>query len=1161
MQRIDGRPVYAASDLNDYLECKRLTENESLSALGRIARPAGGTDEQAELLRRKGDEHERRYLQRLRGESAAIVEFGRAESGIEAYREAEQRTLEAMRSGAHIIYQATFFDGEFLGHADFLRRVEVPSDLGPWSYEVIDTKLALHPKAYFLVQICNYSEHVARLQGCMPERGHIVLGNGEERSFRLHDYMAYYRRLKSRFLAFVSDPALAAENEAREYPLECKHCDLCGWNAACERKRIDDDHLSLVAWMRRDQIQKFEAAGIRTVAGLAAAADEARPEGMSPETFVKLRRQAGLQVHGRTIGPKHVLVAHDPRTGFGLMPAPAPGDVYFDMEGDPMFEPARGLEYLFGCWMPDEEPHFRGFWGLDRAQEKRAFEDFIDFIVERRRHFPTMHVYHYANYEKAALRRLAQTHSTRIDEVDELLRGEVLVDLFAVVRQAIAISEDSYSIKRFERFYGFERSTEVKKGDQSIVMFERWCSERDDAILRDIEKYNEDDCRSTYLLHKWILELRPHEPSFRPVKSPADPCHAEFFEQCSNCQKRRKEERDEARRSGLERELLAHVAAPETEGEYRAMEEVQRARYVLGNLLSYHRREAKPVWWAYYDRAENVDQLQEFDKEALGGLTLRADIEPFKAGARDRNFVYTYEFPDQRHKMEAGADAHDPLTRKTAGAIISLDEENNLVKIKRGGTLQDAAALQALIPGGAIGTGEQEAALARIGEAFLNRTLQEHYPASYDLLTARDPRVAGAPRELQPQAVDAESVSAIAQALDESYLFVQGPPGSGKSTIGSQVICDLLHAGKRVGVLSTGHKAIHHLLYKVEKCMAQRGDSFRGLYKHSESSGSEYRSLLATPFIESTKESQAFDAGDFDLAGGTAWLFARQSLTGMFDYLFIDEAGQVSLADALAVSACAKNVVLLGDPSQLSQVSLGTHAMHGDDSVLAHLLGDAQTVPPHRGIFLDRSYRMHPEICAFVSDAMYDGRLLPADETERHAVHSGGLDGSGLRYLPVEHSGNSSSSREEAQRIVAEIRELLRGTVTDDDGIPQALCERDIIVVTPYNAQRRLLTTELKAAGLDIRVGTVDKFQGQEAAVVFYSMATSSGDEIPRDPEFLFEKNRFNVAVSRARAMSVLVCSPRLLDIACRTPEQMALVNLLCAFSEAASAPPRPALR
>lgn len=1152
MQRIDGRPVYAASDLNDYLECKRLTENESLAALGRLRRPSGGSDEQAELLRRKGDEHERRYLQHLRGQSGTVVEFGRSESGIAAYHEAEQRTLDAMRSGAHTIYQATFFDGQFLGHADFLRRVETPSELGPWSYEVVDTKLALHPKAYFLVQICNYSEHVARLQGHMPERGHIVLGNGEERPFRLRDYLAYYRRLKFRFLDFVSDPALASENEAREYPLECKHCELCAWNAACERKRIEDDHLSLVAWMRRDQIQRFEGAGIRTVAALAQVPDDARPEGMSAETFVKLRRQAALQVHGRTVGRKHVLIPHDPRTGFGLMPAPAPGDVYFDMEGDPMFEPERGLEYLFGCWMPGDEPHFRGFWGLDRAGEKRAFEDFIDFIVERRRQYPSMHVYHYANYEKAALRRLAQSHSTRIDEVDELLRGEVLVDLFAVVRQAIAISEDSYSIKRFERFYGFERSTEVKKGDQSIVMFERWCSERDDAILRDIEKYNEDDCRSTYLLHQWILALRPREPGFRPVKLPADPCHAEFFEHCPKCQKRRKEARDEAQRSALERELLAHVVAPETEGEYRGMEEGQRARYLLGNLLSYYRREAKPVWWAYYDRTENVDQLQEFDKEALGGLTLRTDIEPFKAGPRDRNFVYTYEFPDQRHKMEAGADAHDPLTRKTAGAIIHLDEEHNLVKIKRAGTLEDAAALKALIPGGAIGTDEQQAALTRIGEAFLDGTLPERYPAAYDLLTARDPRVTGGARELQPESVSAASVSAVAQALDASYLFIQGPPGSGKSTIGSQVICDLLHAGKRVGVLSTGHKAIHHLLHKVEACMAERGGSFRGLYKHSDSNGSEYRSMLAKPFIESTKEAQAFDAGDVQLAGGTAWLFARESLCGTFDYLFIDEAGQVSLADALAVSACAKNVVLLGDPSQLSQVSLGTHAMHADDSVLAHLLGDAQTVPPQRGIFLDRSYRMHPDICAFVSDAMYDGRLLPAEKTARHAVHSAGLDGSGLRYIPVEHSGNSSSSREEAQRIIREIRELLHGTVTDDDGVPQQLHERDIIIVTPYNAQRRLLTAELKAEGLDIRAGTVDKFQGQEAAVVFYSMATSSGDEIPRDPEFLFEKNRFNVAVSRARAMSVLVCSPRLLDISCRTPEQMALVNLLCAFSEAA---------
>ena len=415
---------------------------------------------------------------------------------------------------------------------------------------------------------------------------------------------------------------------------------------------------------------------------------------------------------------------------------------------------------------------------------------------------------------------------------------------------------------------------------------------------------------------------------------------------------------------------------------------------------------------------------------------------------------------------------------------------------------------------------------------------------------------------MQPERVSAEAVSAVASALDNSYLFVQGPPGSGKSTIGSRVICDLLAMGKRVAVTSSNHKAIHNLLHKVEACVLESGGRVCGRYKHS-APGSEYGSRLDAPFIESVDSNQAFDGEDYQLAGGTAWLYARDELAGKFDYLFIDEAGQVALADALAMSPCAKNVVLLGDPSQLAQVSQGQQPLHAGDSVLAHLLGDSPTVGERRGIFLDVSYRMQPAICGFVSDAMYGNRLRPAAATAAHRVILPDQSLAGLYFSPVDHVGNGSSSVEEAFEIVRQIQRLrAEGMVVDsipfDGAAPRRpVGDRDIIVVTPYNAQRRLILNQLREAGIDVEVGTVDKFQGQEAAIVFYSMATSSGEDIPRNVEFLFDRNRFNVAISRARATSVLVCSPRLLDIACRTPEQMALANLLCAFAERAEVTPQ----
>jgi predicted RecB family nuclease len=1113
MQRINGQFVFSASDLNNFLECRRLTELEEQVALGKLTAPKDD-DEAALLLRRKGDEHERAYLARLRA-SHAVVSFDRASPGIEAYHEAEAATLRAMQAGARYIHQATFFDGTFVGHADFLRRVEVPSKLGSWSYEVIDTKLALSSKAYFLVQLCNYSEHLERLTGVAPRAGHIVLGNGREESYDVNQYSAYYRHVKAAFLARV------AERKNNEYPYKRAHCQVCPWNASCRKQRVNDDHLSLVAWMRRDQVAKFEASEITTVHALSAAADDARPTSMNETTFAKLRRQAKMQVRGRTEGPVYQIIEHDPKVGFGILPEPNDGDVFFDMEGDPHYEPGAGLEYLFGAWTLDKDEPFRTFWGLNRPDEKSALEAFVDFIMERRRLYPAMHVYHYASYEKTALRKLSQRHNTREIEIDELLRGEVLVDLFAVVRQSLVISEDSYSIKRLEKFYGLKRETEVLKGDESILLFERWMQSGDRELLQKIEDYNRDDCLSTLLLRNWLLERRSESaeilgsvPPFRPLKDgaakdPADPA-------------------EEARRSELERELLAGA-------------ESERTRYLLASALGYHRREEKPVWWALFDRIENPDQLLEFDREALAGLRFAPEFEPRPLA---RSMVYTYRYPEQQHKVSEGSGYVDPLDRVTVGEVISVDREVRTVEIKTTTPIDVASTLTALVPGGPLRTAAQRLAIARVATAFTKGELERDYPAIADLLAARS------------RFTHAASLTETVSSLDGSYLFIQGPPGTGKTTKSAAVICDLLAAGKRIGIVSTGHKPVQHLVRMVEQGMFARGLSFRGLYKHT-SARSTYHSPLEAPMVTSTDSNKAFAGATYDLAAGTLWLLSRE-FDQPFDYLFIDEAGQVSLPDAIAAATSARNVVLLGDPAQLAQVSQGNHPVGTDVSVLEHLLGDVRTVGPSAGVLLDVSYRMHPEVCTFISEMMYDGRLHAGPETIYHRIESEGLSGAGLRFIPVEHAHNSASSVEEADAIVHAIRELMRGGCVDDDNIVRKMEAKNIIIVTPYNAQRVLIEQKLREAGLETAVGTVDKFQGQQAAVVFYSMATSSGDDVPRDLGFLFEQNRLNVAVSRARAMSVVVCSPRLLDVACHTPEQMALVNFLCAYVEKSTLPGRP---
>jgi uncharacterized protein len=1138
MQKIDGRYVYSASDLNNYLECRRLSELDKQVADKLLTRPEQ-TDASAELIARKGIEHERKHFERLAiAYGDALVAFeDRAENTDAGLRVAEAATIAAMESGAEIIYQATFFDGTFLGRADFLRKVPDPRTRWGWNYEVLDTKLALSTKPYFLIQLCNYSDHIARITGFAPEYGYIVLGSGLEKRYRIDDYSAYYRYVKSSFLANV-------ETLANAYPWSVPHCAVCVWDEACEKRREDDDHLSVVAGIRREQIGKLQTAGIMTMTDLAESEPAAKPRRMADETFENLRMQAKLQCRQRAEQRRGSAYPYsyefhetEERRGLANLPPPSPGDVFFDIEGDPLFSPGKGLEYLWGIYMPDGD-RYEAFWARNLSEEQAAFEGFVDFIVDRQRAYPDMHVYHYAPYETSALRRLMGLFGSREDAIDGFLRKGTFVDLYPIVRQSLWISQPSYSIKAVEKLYRMKRSAMTKKGDDSIVQFESWLITRDDSILDDIRRYNEEDCRSTYRLRDWLIVLRDELNG--KLETPI--AWRAVIDQ--------KPEKDQAKVPELVPILLAGLSAPMSLQAMRELDDAARARWLLAALLQYHRREVKPEWWAYFDRTERPHNFEEDDSEALGGLRWLAEI-PGEKIENAQNLVYTFTFPLQEHKL--GNKPFCPRLKKSAGTIVSLSDDDLRLRLKVSRGI-DPAALTALIPSPPLPHTSQQEAVETVVRAYLDGTLDATYPATADMLLARAPRLADRHRgaRVQPLSLTKESISSTVSALDRSYLFMQGPPGSGKTTMGAWAIVDLLAAGKSVGVMTVSHKGAHNLLHKVEETARERAIAFSGAHKASESTdGSAYTSPRG--LINSVSEYDDLLNGVNRLISATAYTWANRKMNVGVDYLFIDEAGQVSLADAILASAKARNVVLLGDPLQLPQVSQGSHPVGANLSILEHLLGDAETVPENMGIFLEWSYRMHPSIATFISNTIYEGRLRSAERPKHNRVESAGLTGSGLRWLPVDHSGNGRHSPEEIDRIVDEVRLLLKGTVAVNGDAPRAMTQGDIMIVAPYNVQRRKIAEALTKAGFhEIRVGTVDKFQGQEAPVVFYSMTTSSAEDMPRGKDFLFDKNRFNVAVSRAQCLSVLVASPRLLDAPCRHPEDMLLVNLLCAFIEEA---------
>jgi hypothetical protein len=771
-----------------------------------------------------------------------------------------------------------------------------------------------------------------------------------------------------------------------------------------------------------------------------------------------------------------------------LLPPPSAGDLFFDYEGNPFCDVEASLEYLWGIL--DTNGKFDPMFASTREEERATFERFVGLVHERLSADPTMHVYHYASYEITALRRLMGKYGAREEELDNLLRREVFIDLFKVVRGGLRISRPGYGLKELEAFLPLERDAEIKEGGASIVAFEEWMVTRDQAILDAIAAYNREDCIATRLLRDWLLQRREQAlDEFGPFPEPEPVVPKPVPEW--------KTERVELREA-----LLATGDA--TAG-------------LAAQLLDYHDRERKPVWWAFFDRMEKTPQELVEDADSIGRLQPTGASEPVM-----RSIAYEFSYPAQEHKIGQGQDVRDPATGDKVGEILELDRDRRRLRLKRGPSLKDVPLPEALIPGRPFDTKDQEHAIERIGRSLLEKA--GRYPAIETILRRT-------PFDRLVQTTDLNEMVELLLSLDGRHLVIQGPPGSGKTWTSGWLIARLITADKTVGVASTSHRAIHKLLAEVEASAAELGLNFRGLKKAS--SGNP-ESQYEGEQIENVFRNE--ECANADVLGGTAWLFSEPDLDGVLDYLFIDEAGQVSLADAVAMSTCARNVVLVGDPQQLGQVLQGSHPQGTDSSVLEFLLAGEPTVAKDRGLFLDHTFRLHPDVCSYISEEFYEGRLQPDPTTPTRTTPFG----TGLRWIPVEHEGCRQESVAEAEAIRAEIGRLTNSGIVSGE----------VKVVAGYNAQVELLRSKLPAG---VEIGTVDKFQGQEAKIVFYSMASSSGEDVPRGLDFLLSRNRLNVAISRAQCLAYLVCSPRLLEVDCKTIPHMRLANALCRFVELAS--------
>jgi len=1081
-------------------------------------------DELALVLQTQGMDHEKAFIEALLAQGKKVVTIPDEYST----QERKEATLLAVRDGVDVLYQAHLAFNQFSGAADFLVRVDGDSKLGSYHYQVWDTKLSKQAKPYFIIQLCCYAEMLESIQGVLSEQIGVVLGDGTQVLYHTKKFYAYYQNLKNNFLDFHQ------QFESKQLPEPNASDNHRRWSNVADQWFIENDHLSLVANISKTQIKKLEKENITTLTGLADADLDTVPK-ISPEIFRRLKRQAQLQVESRgNKKPIYEVIEHDEtdsHRGLAQLPPASKMDVYFDMEGYPLV--AGGLEYLFGnTYIENGEIKFIDFWAHNREQEKLAFEEFIDWAYDRWRKDSTMHIYHYAPYEVTAMKKLMQVHATREHEVDNLLRHGVFIDLYNIVRSGLRIGEPRYSIKNVEHIYRGRREGSVADAATSVVYYEHWiqkhiAGEEGDTwetsnTLKDIRDYNIDDCDSTLECAEWLRGLQTqHDIKWiGHDKEIDDETHEQIVTPSTQ----------------LRDEMLVNA-------------EVNSVQQLLAYLLEFYWREVKPAYWRRYERAEMNEQELADDIDCLAGL-VRTSTSPVK---EKRSFLHEYIFDtEQETKLHKGSKCLLAEDLAIKIDIFDMDAKSGLVNFKLG-VGKSLPERLSLIPNDIVPTAILEIAVFNYVESWFRENDRRN--AIDDFLHRRRPRIkgneGGAILKIANESDRMAEIIRTVGQLDSSVLCIQGPPGAGKSYTASHIIFDLLKQGKRVGITSNSHSAINHLMLSVMKLMDAKNQYFHTIKVQ----GKTYKPLdhEQVNYLPSIKKDVGFPDACC-LMGGVAWTFANDATQGALDYLFVDEAGQVSIANLISVAGSANNLVLMGDQMQLGQPIQGSHPGESGLSVLDYYLQDQATIPDDLGIFLGTTWRMHPKICRYISDLVYEGKLEPEAHNKNRVISVDDSNSkyinksSGLVYAPVEHEGNQQASEEEVAVILEIVDELCGREHFNEKGESLGPLDlEDMLFVAPFNLQVRKLQ---QALGEEAKVGSVDKFQGQEAPVVIISLCASELEDSSRGLKFVLDKNRLNVAISRAQSLVVLVANPALSQSTVNTIEQMELVNLLCSFVE-----------
>ena len=1084
-----------------------------------------------EFKNKKSTDEERTISEKLRLEKGLLHELNYFKELSKKYKKIKNiknlknlsrkekisETIKALNNGYELIYGGWLQSDKWSGEIDFLEiNTKKKSNLGNWSYEVIDTKYSSRVKSDHIYQVSLYSFLINEAQGFLPENFYILLKDKSKEAIKLKDVYETFLVHKTSYENFIESELNGLNSKKKNY------FSLCDLKAVCENEVVHEKHLSHVLGTNKKNIKKLNNAKIQNYNELAKLSPKKEIEGLKNETKIKLINQAQLQIEAEKKGFPIFKINEENRyikKGFNLLPKPADGDLFFDIEsvGDHVVK--NKLEYLFGIFYKEEgKKIFKPFWAHSRNEEKQSVIDFFSFTKNHFKKYPKAKIYHYASYEITALERLTSLHKVHGVDYDHYLHIERFVDLFRVVKQSIYVSQKSYSIKEIEKYYGFERGGEITKGDVSEDYYIQWMETKNKKFLEEIEEYNKQDCISTFKLRNWLLKIKPEDTNWHvPVK-----------------------------------ESIELRPFEETLLEYQKKFNVSKLKdkpivKLLSDIIGFYSREMKPSWREFFDRKDLSDEELIDDRECIGNMKLVSQFQDKKS------FEYKFLFPPQEYKLKKGDDSIianniDPERDDRAGTIQVLDQINRFLVLRKGISREKKQLPKTLSIAKKLMQPSLFDKLNKNIYDFCENILENKkgYEALKNFLNRDLPNIKG----LKPgdQIIKSENfikeIPDIISRLNSSCIFLQGPPGSGKTFYSSHAIVELLKKNKKIAVTANSHKVIHNLLERVENIATKQKFVFKGLKKGNPNDGDTFydgkqikTESNEKKYIDGLKDNKIL------LYSGTKYHLSSWYYRGKIDYLFIDEASQFSLADLIALGGITKNIILVGDQLQLGQPTQGSHPNMSGYSVLDYLLEGKDTVPANMGIFLTRTFRMHPNINVFISENFYEKKLLTDITAESRKINypkNFFINNDGIHTILMDHTDCSQTSEAEFKKIDEIIKKLIGQKFIDSDKTERPLTISDFLIISPYNAQVNFLLERLPNG---TRCGTIDRFQGQEAPITIISMTSSDIENLPRDKSFFFNRNRLNVAVSRAQCSSIVLLNPQLLEAPPKTLEEFKMIN------------------